>query len=117
MVLRGLQRLFNYIDDNASINPLPAPFVQNHEVNTMEKGPSFVDFSVLTTTGRTFWPVWQKNLAAEEKVAHLVMFYCLDVIWISEDNFWCENEISCKKVINEEMCKYLVIYEEAVIHN
>ncbi len=36
-LLRPNQRLFNYIDDNALINQLLAPFEIGHKVDTREK--------------------------------------------------------------------------------
>jgi hypothetical protein len=80
------RRLFNYLDDNSSINQLLTPLEEGHEVEgrhhgkrllpwchrftgsqnsgLLPKAHCFVNLSVLPTLGKTFRPVLQKNLTA-----------------------------------------------------
>jgi hypothetical protein len=56
-----------------SINQLLSPLEVGHEVDPAAKvhSLSFVNLSLLPTFGRTFWPVWRKKTASEEKITAL----------------------------------------------
>ncbi len=70
MVLRGLQRLFNYIDDNVLINQLLTHLELGHEEGTTEKSPNFVTFQCCQLLAELLLPVWQKMWLLRKRYDH-----------------------------------------------